>query len=174
MVFTGVRSALAVLILVSVPLSTSWAMPKETHDADSAAIQKLFTDFNEAFNNHDAHAVAMLFTDDSDFVTIGAAKFHGPAAIEQHLTPLFSVRAKTIHREAGTPEIHFLTPDMATVDSDTVTSGILGPNGAAAPPVKGFYDWIVMKQKGRWLIAVWHESNISTATGQPPAVVPAH
>jgi len=166
MAFTLARTALAVLLFVSLPLSMAWAKPKGSNEADSAAIKKLFADFNDAFNNHDAHAVAILFTDDADFITVGGAPFRGSAAIEQHLAPLFSGRAKTLHRDATLRDVHFLRPDTAVVASDTETSGLVGPNGAV-PPVKGLYDWIVMKQKGRWLIAVWHESNISTPTGQP-------
>ena len=167
MAFTRVKAVLAVVLFVSVVLSATWARQAESHDADSAAIKKLFTDFNAAFNDHDAHAVAVLFTDDADFITIGGAAFHGNTGVEEHLAPLFSGRAKTLHREATLRGIHFLRPDIATVDSDTETSGVMGPNGEPAPPVKGLYDWIVMKQNGRWLIAVWHESNLSTPTGQP-------
>jgi uncharacterized protein (TIGR02246 family) len=169
MAFTRVRAALAVLLIVSFPWAATWAKPADSHEADSAAIKKLFADFNDAFNNHDAHAVAILFTDDADFITVGGAPFRGSAAIEQHLAPLFSGRAKTLHRDASLRDIHFLRPDTAIVSSDTETSGVMGPNGVAVPPVKGLYDWIVMKQNGRWLIAVWHESNLSTPQGQAPA-----
>jgi uncharacterized protein (TIGR02246 family) len=164
MAFSGGRGVFAVLLLVLVALPTAWAKPKESHEADSTAIQKLFTDFNSAFNNHDAHAVASLFIDDADFITVGGAKFRGGTAIEQHLAPLFAGRAKALHRDASMPDIHFLRPDTAIVECETETSGI---GGTDAPPVKGLYDWVVMKEKGRWLIAVWHESNLSTPAGQP-------
>jgi len=167
MASTSVRAALAVLLFVAIPLVATWAKPADSHEADSAAIKKLFTDFNDAFNNHDAHAVAMLFADEDDFITVGGASFRGRTAIEQHLAPLFSGRAKTLHREASLRDIHFLSPDTALVTSDTVTSGMTTPDGAAVPAVKGQYDWVVVKQNGRWLIAVWHESNPTTPQGQP-------
>jgi uncharacterized protein (TIGR02246 family) len=168
MASTRVKAALAVLLFVSFPLAATWAKPADSHEADSAAITKLFTDFNDAFNNHDAHAAAMLFIDDADFITIQAATTHGSAEIEKHLAPLFAGRLKTAHRDVSLRGIRFLRPDTATVDSDFEMSGLVGPNGAAVPPAKGLYDWIVMKQNGRWLIAVWHESNLP-APPQPPA-----
>jgi uncharacterized protein (TIGR02246 family) len=167
MALTRVRFALPILIFVSFGWAATWAKPADSRDADSAAIKKLFADFNDAFNNHDAHAVAMLFADEDDFITVGGASFRGRTAIEQHLAPLFSGRAKTLHREAALRDIHFLSPDTALVTSDTVTSGMTTPDGGAVPAVKGQYDWVVLRQNGRWLIAVWHESNPTTPQGQP-------
>ena len=74
-----VRVALAVLFFVSFPLAASWAKPADSPE-DTAAINKLFADFNSAFNNHDAHAAAMLFTDDADFINVVAATSTGKAA----------------------------------------------------------------------------------------------
>jgi uncharacterized protein (TIGR02246 family) len=161
------RAVMAALLLVSFSLAVTWAKPADSHEADSAAIKKLFADFNDAFNNHDAHAAAMQFTDDADFITIQGATTHGKSGIEEHLAPLFAGRLKTAHREVSLRDIKFLRPDTATVDSDYVMSGLAGPNGDAVAPAKGIYDWIVMKQNGRWLIAVWHESNLPVAAAPP-------
>jgi uncharacterized protein (TIGR02246 family) len=139
----------------------------DSQEADSAAIKKLFTDFNDAFNKHDAHAAAMLFTADADFINVQAATTHGRAEIEQHLAPLFAARLKTAHRDVSLRDIRFLRPDTATVDSDFRMSGLMDPNGGPVLPANGLYDWIVMKQNGRWLIAVWHESNLP-APPPPP------
>jgi uncharacterized protein (TIGR02246 family) len=155
-----VRAALTVLLFVSLPLAATWAGQADSREADAAAIKKLFTDFNDAVNRHDARAAAMLFTDDGDFINIQGTASQGRAEIEEHLAPLLAGRLKTLHRDVSLRGIRFLRPDTATVDSDFETSGLMGPNGAAVPPAKGLYDWIVMKQNGRWLIAVWHESNL--------------
>lgn len=165
---TRVKASLAVLLFVLLPFAATWARQADSHDADSAAIKKLFADFNTAFNNHDAHTVATLFTADADFITVGGAAFHGSTGVEEHLSPLFSGRAKTVHREATLRDVRFLRPDTAVLGSDTVTTGIMGPDGTAIPPVKGLYNWIVMKQNGVWLITLWHESNPTTPAGQPP------
>lgn len=164
MAITRVRVALGIVLLVSCVLDAAWARP-QGNEADSAAVKKVFDDFNNAFNSHDAHAVAVLFTDDADYITVGGATFKGSAAIEQHLAPLFS-RAKTLHRDVTLKGVRFVRPDVALVDSEMVTTGVVGPNGTAAPDLKGFYDWVLVKQNGHWLISVWHESNLSTPFGQ--------
>jgi uncharacterized protein (TIGR02246 family) len=167
MTFNRFKIVAAVLIVTSLPLTASWAKPADSNEADSASIKKLFADFNNAFNSHDAHAAAMQFTDDGEFITVAAATSRGKAEIEQHLAPLFGDRLKAAHRDVSLRGVRFLGPDTATIDSDFVMTGLTGPNGAI-PPIKGFYDWIVMKQNGRWLIAVWHESNLPVAPPAPP------
>jgi uncharacterized protein (TIGR02246 family) len=168
--FTNVKAVLPVLLLVVVAAGATWARPADGSAADSAAIKKLFGDFNDAFNKHDAHAASMQFTDDGDFITIQGATTTGKAEVEQHLAPLFADRLKAAHREVTLRGIKFLRPDVATIDSDYVMTGLAGPNGSSLPPNKGLYDWIVTKQNGKWLIAVWHESNLPVA---PPAAPPA-
>jgi uncharacterized protein (TIGR02246 family) len=162
MISTRVRVVLALLLGILLPWAAARAGQGNSQDADSAAIKKLFSDFNDALNGHNAHAVAMLFSEDADFITLQADTSHGRAEIEEHLAPLFAGRLKTLRRDVTLRGIRFLRPDTATVDSDYVASGLMGANGTAAPPSKGFYDWIVMKQNGRWQIVVWHESNLPT------------
>jgi uncharacterized protein (TIGR02246 family) len=166
MAFTRIRLVAAILLLVSFTPARSWARPADSHEEDSAAVKKLFNDFNDAFNNHDAHAVAMLFAEDADFINTQAVTTHGRAAVEEHLAPLFAGRLKAVHRDVSLRDIRFLRADTATVDSNYETSGIIGADGATVPPAKGLYDWIVMKQNGRWSIVVWHESNLPAP---PPA-----
>jgi uncharacterized protein (TIGR02246 family) len=164
---TYIRAVLALLLCVALSPAVLRAKPADSQGEDSAAIKKLFADFNDAFNAHDAHAVSLLFTDDSDFITIQGATTTGKAEIEQHLAPLFAGRLKTVHRDVTLRGIRFVRPDVATVDSDFETSGLMGASGTAAPPAKGLYDWIVTKQNGRWQIAVWHESNLPVAPAPP-------
>ena len=167
MTFARLKAALAVLFILSLPLAATSAESADAHAADSTAVQKLFVDFNRLFNDHEAQAASKLFVDDADFIVVGGNTIHGAAQIEQHLQPLFAGRLKTVHREVVLRGIRFLRPDTATVDSDYVTSGIPGANGGEMPPVKGLYDWIVMKHNGQWRIVVWHESNLPV-----PAVPP--
>ena len=108
MTSTRIRSAMAIFLLVPVSLAVTWAKPADSQEADSAAVKKLFNDFNEAFNNHDAHAVAALFTDDADFINTQAVTTHGKAEVEQHLAPLFAGRLKAVRRDVVLRDVRFL------------------------------------------------------------------
>jgi len=162
--------ALSVLMLTTLLPMGLRVEAADASDVDKAAIQKLFVDFNNASNNHDAHGAAMLFTEDGDCIAVYGKIFHGRAAIEQQMAPLFNGVLKTTHRDVTLRGVRFLRPDIATVDSDYVTTGVVGANGVPAPATKGLYDWIVTKQDSHWLIAVWHESNLPA----PPAAAATH
>jgi uncharacterized protein (TIGR02246 family) len=153
-----VSVGLAVL-LCTFALAAIRAKAADGSEADSAAVKKLYADFNEAYNKHDAHAAAILFTTDADFINSGGVVTPGRAKVEEHFVMLFAgARLKTAHRDATLRGIHFLRPDVATLIGDEEMTGMKETNGATATPVKGFYDWVVMKQDGRWLIALWHEA----------------
>jgi uncharacterized protein (TIGR02246 family) len=151
-------AAVILLVASSFAAATAWAAPA-SQAADSAAINKLYSDFNHTLNDHDARAMAALFANDADFITIGGTTQHGRAAIEQHMQTLFAGPLKNIHRDVTLRGIRFLRPDTAAIDSDFVTTGIV-LNGAEVPRAKGLYDWIVMKRQGHWMIVIWHESNL--------------
>lgn len=154
------KIALAVLALVSIPLAATLARPAD-NELDSPAIHKIYADFNDSLNNHDAHAVAMLFAEDADFLQ-GTNHSNGREAIEHRLGPLFARRGMNLHREVTLQRIRFLRPDVAAVYGEYDQSGLMSQDGTAAPPSKGLYDWIVVKDNGRWLISVWHESDLPT------------
>lgn len=133
---------------------------------NTAQVKAVFNQFNDAFNANDAHAAAMLCTGDADYIVVTGAMFHGSAQVEQHLGPLFAGRLKGIHRDVSLREIRFIRPDTAVVIADYVTSGLTSAAGTAVPPVKGVYDWIVIRRGGQWRISVWDEANL-------PAPAPA-
>jgi uncharacterized protein (TIGR02246 family) len=133
---------------------------------NSAQVKAVYDQFNEAFNANDAHAAAALCTADADYIVVTGAMFHGSAQVEQHLGPLFAGRLKGIHRDVSLREIRFIRPDTAVVIADYATSGLTSGAGAAAPPLKGVYDWIVIRRGGQWRISVWDEANL-------PAPAPA-
>ena len=62
MTSTRMRSAIALCLFVSLTLAVTWSKPADTREADSAAVKKLFNDFNDTFNNHDAHGVAARYS----------------------------------------------------------------------------------------------------------------
>jgi uncharacterized protein (TIGR02246 family) len=165
------RSAALTVAFALVSFGTGlFASPTETRAADDAsvAIKSTIDGFNDSFNHHDAHAVAMWFTEDADFINTQQAESHGRSGIEEHFVPLFAGRLKNAHRTCTVKSVRLITPDVAAVTMDYVLTGTTGTNGEVVPVRKGLYDWIVTKQNGKWLINVLHESELA----QPPAVVP--
>jgi hypothetical protein len=57
------------------------------HEADKSAIEALVAKFNDAWNRHDAHALAALFAEDADFTNVRGEHAGGRKAIEDMHAP---------------------------------------------------------------------------------------
>jgi len=49
--------------------------------SDEQAVRRVLASFDEAFNRHDADAVAALYTDDAEFINISGMWWRGKAEI---------------------------------------------------------------------------------------------
>lgn len=168
---TSLMAVLTFILLGTFLGTVILAAPKPARAAaedDSAAVKSVISGFTESFNRHDAHAVAMWFTDEADFTNVGQVTSHGRKSIEEHFVPLFAGRLKNAHRTCTVRAIRFLNPTVASVAMDYELARTIDANGSEVPLRKGFYDWIVTKQNGKWLIDVLHESELA----QAPAVMP--
>ncbi len=130
---------------------------------DSAAIKHVIEGFTADFNRHDSHAVSAWFTEDADFINVQQADSQGRKNIEDHFVPLFSGRLKNARRSVSVKSIRFITPDVAVADVDYELTGAINVNGTADPKRKGLYDWVLVKQNGKWLISAFHESELAAA-----------
>lgn len=134
-------------------------------EADKAPIEQLVANYSEAFNRHDAHAIAAFFAEDADFTNLRGVSHHGQPEIEANFAMLFggSGILKNAQRTDSVRSLRFLAPDVAAVDTNCVITGSRTPEGSENPPRKGLLELIVTKQSGQWLIAVFHEQDLPPA-----------
>jgi uncharacterized protein (TIGR02246 family) len=160
---TWFRAVLAMILLASLSFAGSRARGQSnSSDADSAAIRLVITNFLDAFNRHDAHAWAMPFAEDGDFTNVTGLTRHGRKEVEERFTELFASRLKTAHRTSTVRHIRFITPDVAAVDADWELVGSKASDGSENPVRKGLFTWVLTKQNGHWLFAVFHESEFAS------------
>jgi uncharacterized protein (TIGR02246 family) len=152
------KTILAVLVLTAIPAASSWAKA-ESNPADEAAIKKLVAGFNECFNRKDAPACAALYTEDGDFTSVRGDSNHGRADVEKHYQTVFTTFLKNAHRTDKVRSVRFITPTIASVDTDWQLTGATSPNAAEAAPAtrQGLLTWVVTKHEGKWYISVFHE-----------------
>jgi len=131
-------------------------------DADAKAIQQVFAEWYEAFSRHNARAASMAFVEDADFTNMGGAHDHGRKEIDAHLARVFAGNLKDARRTDVVKSIRFFTPELASVDADTVITGTKAADGSEMPPRKGLMTTTMMKKNGRWYIAVFHEIEFPT------------
>jgi uncharacterized protein (TIGR02246 family) len=132
--------------------------PPVASEADSAAIKQVFSDFYENFSRHDAHATAMTFAADADFTNMRGVHRRGRKEIEAWFTALFAGTLRDAHRTDIVRSIRFFTPDVATVDADTVITGTIATDGSVVPARKGLMIATMTKQQGHWQISTFHEA----------------
>ena len=106
-------------------------------DADTAAIKQLVANYSEAFNRHDAHAIASLFAEDADFTNLRGMSRHGRQEIKRFFGTLFTGILKNAQRTDSVRSLRFLSPVIAAVDTDCVITASKSPAGAENPPRKG-------------------------------------
>ena len=161
---TLVKAALAIIFLASFSLGIipARAQSKST-DADSAAIRQVVADFVDAFNHHDARAWSSFLAEDGDFTNVTGLYLHGRKDVEARFTELFSTRLKAAHRTATVRHIRLIAPDIAFVDADWELVGSKAADGSENPVRKGLFNFVMTRQNGHWVFAVFEESEFAAA-----------
>lgn len=123
--------------------------------ADVRALQKLWADFERAFNAGDAEAAAGLYAPDSDRIGSTGERVTGRAAIREKYAAMLARRAadpssKPFH---ATIEVRLLRHDVALLDGSW--QGVRG-----GKPVRGFFTLTATKQDGRWMIAAGRDRGV--------------
>ena len=134
------------------------------NETDKQAIQAIGAQFMDAWNQHDAHAFAALFTENADFTNVRGTHAHGRKAVEEFHASMFATIFKGSHQTGQLRSVRFLKPDIAIADIDWEMTGAATPEGAARPPRKGLLDWAMVKTDGRWQIAVMHNTELGQQT----------
>jgi uncharacterized protein (TIGR02246 family) len=155
MISVQLKAALTVLLFLAFSAASSRAQMPSTKDADTAAIKQSVAAFADAWNSHDAHAVAMRYVEDGDFSSIKGETSHGRKELEEHYTTIFTTFLKNAHTTDTVKSIRFLGPDIASVDIDWLVTEPNAPGGILR---KGLLTWIVTKHNGQWMITIYHES----------------
>jgi uncharacterized protein (TIGR02246 family) len=167
----------SVLLTLGLPGSAPVWSQSSGSEADSAAIKRVCADFSENFSRHDAHGVAMTFSEDADFTNMTGRHSHGRPDIEKWFVGLFQGNLKTAQRTDTVKSIRYFTPELAEVDADTVITGTNAADGAVVPPRKGLMIVLGVKQNGRWYIGTFHEAEYPAPRGgsaNPPSRGPAN
>ncbi|HEU4587942.1 MAG TPA: SgcJ/EcaC family oxidoreductase [Gemmatimonadales bacterium] len=79
----------AVAALLAAAPAVAQGIPKEHTPLEptTAQIERLRSAYRDAWNKKDAHAVAMLYTQDAILIDAGGAMFQGRSQIEAHFKP---------------------------------------------------------------------------------------
>ncbi len=121
---------------------------------ETAAVKKTATDFQAAWNKHDAKALGAFWAKDGDLIDPMGKLSTGNAEVEKFFAGEHStgpLAKSTFDLKKDT--VRFITPDVALSDWDVVLTGLAGPDGTASGPM--FHRVVVISKKegGTWKIA---------------------
>jgi uncharacterized protein (TIGR02246 family) len=125
---------------------------------DETAIRALETRQQEAFNHHDAKALASLFTEDGDLVNVVGWWWKGRVEIEKKLTDAHVYVLKESTLTITGVDIRFLTPEFAVAHVRWTMTGARTPAGVPAQQ-QGIQTHLLQKRGGQWLIAAFQNTN---------------
>jgi uncharacterized protein (TIGR02246 family) len=129
---------------------------QSNHSADIAAIQAVLDAHGAAWTRGDSAAAASVLTDDADWVSGSGKTFVGKQQIEAMHKQLLEGPAKgTRHSHPGTPNIRFITPDVAIVDGDSMMAGFRDENGKELPADYSRYTAVFVKKNGKWYVTAF-------------------
>ena len=97
------------------------------------AIKKNVTAFADAWNIHDAQAIAALFTDDADFINFMGGWMQGRAEIERGHAEIFASVMRQSHMTVTDTQVKFIKPDVAVVHAVWTLDGQITPDGKDVP-----------------------------------------
>jgi uncharacterized protein (TIGR02246 family) len=135
---------------------------------DEQAVRKVLASFDEAFNRHDADAVAALFTDDAEFINVSGMWWRGKAEIKRGTAFVLANIFQNTTLQTDSVSARFPTRDtaIAVVAQHTVGSFVL-PDGTRIASRNNRLSYFLVKAGGRWLIAGGQNTEITPGLHDP-------
>lgn len=170
------NQALKTIVLVAFALSLPRIARCDSSEAQTTAIRELEKQQQDAWNRHDAKAYASLFSEDGDCVNVVGWWWKGRAEIEKKLTAAYAFVFRESVLTITDADIKFPAPEMAIAHVRWTMVGARTPE-ALPKPQQGIQTQLLQKQKGKWLIVAFQNTNAipempfpqgpSTSTAQP-------
>jgi uncharacterized protein (TIGR02246 family) len=129
--------------------------------ADTAALTQIAVGFGNAWDRHDARALVENMAEDAVFVTAGARRLAGRAAIEGYHGRLFRGSASQSRNGTTNVNVRFVRPDVAMVERQWRIEGDRYSNGSPRLPRTGLMTMVAERRNARWAIAWVQNSNLS-------------
>ncbi|HWX39227.1 MAG TPA: SgcJ/EcaC family oxidoreductase [Candidatus Sulfotelmatobacter sp.] len=152
-------------LLLAAPLATALAARAAADDSanakEDAAIKEVVAGFSNGWNTHDAHAMCASLADDVEWVNWRGEPLGTRQAVEDEHARLFADLYKNTHRTDEVRTIRYVSPDLAAVDDYWTMTGSKKRDGSDWPYRAGYYNFLMAKRGGRWIVIVSHAADFN-------------
>ena len=146
--------------IIFILLTFGLILNSQAQNQDEPAIKKEVTNFETIFNEKDAKATAMFWTEDGDYINYLGTLLHGRQEIEKYFQTIFTQYYQTAQNKLFEPSIRFLNADIAAVDVKWEMTVATSPDGKSLPTFKGIMVWTMTKENGNWYIKIMHNVSL--------------
>ena len=150
--------------LVAAPLAIALARAAANDSANAkedAAIKEVVAAFSNGWNTHDAHSMCASLADDVEWVNWRGEPLGTRQAVEDEHARLFADLYKNTHRTDEVRTIHYVSPELAAVDDYWTMTGSKKRDGSDWPYRAGYYNFLMAKRGGRWIVIVSHAADFN-------------
>ena len=141
------------LVLAASVAALAMGLTSASAQTKDPAVDKLAADWAAAFGRADAKALAGFYTENAVRITQEGGKVVGRSAIEKEFAANFTGPFKGTKIKIKVGAIEAVTPDVAVNEGTYEVTGVMMPDGKAAPPVRGSYLNTIVKRNGAWVLA---------------------
>lgn len=132
---------------------------------DERAVEALYRELLERWNQRDVGGFAALFAEDGNVVGFDGSQVDGRAEIESHLRWIFADHVTATY-VAIVREVRRLAPEVAVLRA---VVGMVPPGGADLnPAANAVQSLVAARQDGRWRIALF-QNTPAAFHGRPEA-----
>ncbi len=117
-------------------------------------MQKVASSFADAWNRHDAKALAGFFTDDGDLINPAGRVADGRQEIEALFADEHSRNFRNSHMQQTVSKVRVLSPDLVVATSRCELSGVLNPANQPMPTMNAIATFVLKNEGGAWRVAV--------------------
>jgi uncharacterized protein (TIGR02246 family) len=157
----------AIFLLMTVCLW--WGAGKGQSSQDKEAVKKVVILFQEDFNEGSFKNAAAYSTTDWEHINPGGGIDRGRDSVLKTVRAVHQTFLKGVTMQIESMDIRFLTPDVAIADVVHSVGNYTTPDGVKHENERQIKTYVVVKKKGKWLLAQDHNTVIqgaNTATRQ--------
>lgn len=132
------------------------------------AIKQNMAAFANAWNIHDAQAIASLFAEDADFINFMGGLMQGQSEIERGHAEILKSVMRQSHMAVTDTRVKFIKPDVAVVHAVWTLDGQITPDGKEVPQRKGRLTVVTTQGDDNWQIVALQNTEIVTLPNFKP------
>lgn len=144
------------VVVAALGAASAGARGQDTPKQEEEALRKVAADFAQAWNNHDAQAMAMCWAEDGDYIGPDGQQIRGRASLEAFFADTHSWGTFGTSKLAVTgKDVRLLAPTVAVLNAEIEITGQRDFFDKPVPPQKAISTWVLVKKDGKWWAAVY-------------------